>query len=480
MEMHELEHKKKSSLVDLRRVRLLNPDVKTRVSVGPVVYWMQRDQRVQDNWALLYAAEQALLHDVPLTVVFCLRTQFKYATPRLLDFMFSGLAEVEAGLAQRGIAFQIVLGDPVITLPEFLEAQRACMLVSDFNPLRFAGAWKRAIVGKVQVPCYEVDAHNIIPAWEVSQKQEFAARTIRPKIYRLLPEFLTDYPDLPMIQRASGSVLPVNWSEVKEQIHTQAAVPPVTWVTPGEHAAAGAVSEFIKHRLSGYAKDRNDPNLDGQSGLSPYLHFGQLSAQRVVLDVLLHAGLHIQDVVDTQRNGAASENSVAAFVEELVVRRELSDNFCYYNQQYDSVTAFPDWAKKSLAVHAGDAREYVYTQAQLAAGETHDELWNAAQLQMVRTGKMHGYMRMYWAKKILEWTRNPEEAIEYAVHLNDLYSLDGRDPNGYAGIAWSIGGVHDRPWFDRAIFGQIRYMSAGGAKTKFDIKAYIARIGDLS
>jgi deoxyribodipyrimidine photo-lyase len=238
----------------------------------------------------------------------------------------------------------------------------------------------------------------------------------------------------------------------------------IEWLKPGEKEGKKICHHFIKNKLSDYDRGRNDPNRDAQSRLSPYLHFGQISAQRVALEVL--------------KNGAQGPNR-DAFLEELIVRRELADNYCYYNPDYDNFQGFPDWAKKSLKEHRKDKRDYVYTYKQFEEGKTHDSLWNAAQKEMVKTGKMHGYMRMYWAKKILEWTDTPEQAQKIAIDLNNKYELDGRDPNGYTGIAWSIGGVHDRAWFNRPIFGKIRFMSAKGAQSKFDVNAYISKVETL-
>ena len=236
------------------------------------------------------------------------------------------------------------------------------------------------------------------------------------------------------------------------------------WITPGEKASLRVLKGFIEKKLGSYETGRNDPSADGQSDLSPYLHFGQISAQRIAIEV-------------SKTN--AAKKSREAFLEELVVRRELSDNYCYYNRNYDNVEGFPEWAKKTLHAHRNDKREYLYVRAQFENGETHDDLWNAAQMEMVKRGKMHGYMRMYWAKKILEWTGSPEQAMEVAVYLNDKYELDGRDPNGYTGIAWSIGGVHDRAWNERPVFGKIRYMSYNGCKSKFDIKKYIHTVQSI-
>ncbi len=200
--------------------------------------------------------------------------------------------------------------------------------------------------------------------------------------------------------------------------------------------------------------------LNYVSHLSPYLHFGHLSAQRVALHV---------------RAAAAPRDDKEAYLEELIVRRELADNFCHYNPKYDTVAGAHAWAQQTIAEHVGDAREYVYTRTQFEAGQTHDSLWNAAQLQMVTDGKMHGFMRMYWAKKILEWTPDVQTAITTALFLNDKYELDGNDPNGVVGVMWSVCGVHDRAWSNRPVFGKVRYMNHSGCKRKFDIKAYEAQ-----
>jgi len=209
-----------------------------------------------------------------------------------------------------------------------------------------------------------------------------------------------------------------------------------------------------------YGTERNDPNKDCLSGLSPYLHFGQISAQRIALEV--------------NKTGVNDEGS-KGFLEELIVRKELADNFCYYNKNYDSFEGFKDWGKETLNKHRKDKRVFLYSRDEFEEARTDDALWNAAQNQMKIEGKMHSYMRMYWAKKILEWTDSPEAAIEIAIYLNDKYELDGRDPNGYCGIAWSIGGIHDRAWVEREIFGKIRYMNYNGCARKFDVKAFEKR-----
>jgi deoxyribodipyrimidine photo-lyase len=256
-----------------------------------------------------------------------------------------------------------------------------------------------------------------------------------------------------------------DWQSLPEELSLDRRVPEVAGIEPGEAAAGRALETFVQGGLAEYPERRNDPIAHGQSGLSPYLHFGQLSPQRVALAVVA------ADAPPAARD---------AFLEELVVRRELADNFCFYNEHYDTVAGFPDWARTTLEAHRHDPREVVYSRDVLERGETHDHLWNACQRDMVLTGKMHGYLRMYWAKKILEWSPSPEMAMETAIYLNDRYELDGRDPNGYAGIAWSIGGVHDRAWGERPVFGKIRFMSYAGCARKFDVAAYCREVAEKS
>jgi deoxyribodipyrimidine photo-lyase len=441
--------------MNIRRVRILKEGVN---KTGAVALWMSRDQRVNDNWALLFAQELALKKKVPLAVVFCVVPDFLGATKRQYIFMLKGLQEIEQNLQKKNIPFFLLSGSPGEELPHFIRENNISVLVKDFDPLKIKSAWAKSVKRAINIPFYEVDAHNIVPCWVASPKQEFGAYTLRPKIYRMLPEFLEKYPRLRKhsFQWGKGIKNP-NWIERFRNLNLD-AIPELNWINSGEKASFKVFKYLLDMKLSSYNTERNDPTKNGQSNLSPYLHFGQISAQRVALEVSMS---------DTYKK------SREAFLEELIVRRELSDNFCFYNSNYDNFAGFPEWAKKTLNEHRKDLREYVYTRDQFENAETHDDLWNAAQMEMVKRGKMHGYMRMYWAKKILEWTESPEKAVEMAIYLNDRYELDGRDPNGYAGIAWSIGGVHDRAWGERPVFGKIRYMSYNGCKSKFDVKKYI-------
>jgi deoxyribodipyrimidine photo-lyase len=443
-------------------LRTIARSLKTEIQRGPIIYWMSRDQRVADNHALLFAQGLAIERKVPLIIVFCLAPSFEGATSRHYSFMLRGLREVEAAAGRLNIPFVMLMGEPAEMIAGFAEETGAGTVVTDFNPLRISRQWKEKAAKLLTIPLYEVDAHNIVPAWIASQKSEYSARTIRPKILKLLPQFLTEIPS-PVIHpfTLKKEFSPVNREAAGRFVHLDqnASLPNIK---PGAQAAIQALDSFIRGKLDHYPEDKNDPSKEALSNLSPYLHFGQISPQRVALEV--------------QKAGGPG---AAVYLEELIIRRELSDNYCLYNLHYDSFDGFPPWAGKTLKAHWDDPRNYIYTSDEFESASTHDPLWNAAQMELVKTGKMHGYMRMYWAKKILEWSSTPEEAVHIAVFLNDRYSLDGRDPNGYAGISWSIGGVHDRPWFTRPVFGNIRYMSSDGCRRKFDADKYICKISKL-
>lgn len=426
---------------------------------GPVVYWMQRDQRVNDNWALIFAFEKAKELNQPLVVAFSLVPKFLDATIRQYGFMIKGLEEVEKSLEKLNIPFFLSLGNPGNEIVKLSKKLNASVIVSDFNPLKISRLWKKEAINKINIPFFTVDAHNIVPVWEASSKQEYGAYTIRPKIKNLLDEFLDEFPALNKQSNHDFTVEKVNWNLARNSLKVNFKVKEVDWLIPGEFGAMETLEKFFAKKLKDYNEKRNDPNEDALSNLSPYLHFGQISAQRISLEAKKLEG--------------SFQESISSFLEELIIRRELSDNYCFYNNNYDSFEGFPEWAKKTLNEHRSDSREYLYTLNQFENAETHDKLWNAAQMQMVNYGKMHGYMRMYWAKKILEWTETPEQAFEFALYLNDKYELDGRDPNGYVGVAWSVGGVHDRAWTERPVFGKIRFMNYNGCKRKFNVNNYI-------
>lgn len=432
-----------------------------------VLYVMRRDQRVSYNHALLVAQQIALTEKLPLAVVFCLQPHTLRRSHEQYDFMLKGLAKVEKKLAEHNVPLLTLIGQPQDSLAALVHHTSPHSVVFDFSPLRghprLIEEAKKFIEGAV----IEVDTHNIVPVWETSTKQEIGARTLRPKTYKLLDKYLTQPPKIKRHPHSwSGVVMKLEQlsPQISELLKGLAKSGVSESPESGEIAASKVMDDFIANRLSHYATGKNNPVLGALSNLSPYLHFGQISSLEISMRV------YQQLSVDS-----SLQQSADAFLEELIIRKELSDNFCYYNHSYDSLKGAPAWAQKTLADHGHDVREFTYSFEQLTNAKTHDSAWNACQKQLTTTGKMHGYMRMYWAKKILEWTQSPAQAIEYALQLNDFYSWDGGDPNGYVGILWAIAGLHDRPWFDRPIYGTVRYMNYNGLKRKFDIASYEAK-----
>jgi len=328
--------------------------------------------------------------------------------------------------------------------------------------------WRQKIAEKISCPFTMVETDVVVPVGAASEKEEFAARTLRPKLLARLDDFL-----VPLAQEKhhnTSSKLEFEGSVQTElktllgQLHIDRSVSPVNTFRGGEQAAKKMLSQFISQNLSQYHELSRDPVAQCQSNLSPYLHFGHISPVEIALAV---------------RGASASEEAKEAFIEQLAVRRELSMNFVYYNDRYDRYEgAVPSWARDSLEKHRKDKRPYLYPPEVLERGETHDPYWNAAQREMVLTGKMHNYMRMYWGKKILEWSESPQEAFQVILSLNNKYELDGRDPNGFAGVAWCFG-KHDRSWRERPVFGKVRYMNAAGLERKFQIQEYVKRIDAL-
>lgn len=429
-----------------------------------VVYMMSRDQRVADNDALLAAQKHAEGLGVPLVVLFALYPTSNKRAREHVAFMLDGLRELADTLADKNIPFIVQLGDQSTAVAAL--QQHDCTIAAlyfDMSPLRRPLEQQKQIADTLSCPVYVVDAHNVVPVWVASDKQEFAARTIRPKLHRHLSTYLTAYES--SINKQKKVII-----DLPGSIDLNAAVDELEYrtagiahrFTAGEAAGKQQIQRFIVDTLRGYAENRNDPSLDGLSDLSPYFHFGQISVRQAVLAAQAATA-----------NDGDLQSGLDAFIEEAVVRKELSDNFCYYNPHYDSLAGAADWARQTLNNHRDDEREYIYNYDDFEQARTHDDAWNAAQLQLTREGKMHGYMRMYWAKKVLEWTRSPEEAIDILIRLNDFYSLDGGDPNGYVGIMWSVAGVHDRPWQERPVYGKIRSMVYAGLKRKFNIETYI-------
>uniref|UniRef100_A0A8D8BYM9 Deoxyribodipyrimidine photo-lyase n=1 Tax=Culex pipiens TaxID=7175 RepID=A0A8D8BYM9_CULPI len=449
-----------------KRIRILSDAKEVEEGKAGVVYWMSRDARVQDNWAFLFAQKLAMKNELPLHVCFSLVPKFLEATIRHFKFMLKGLEEVAKECESLNVQFHMLTGMAKDTVPKFVKAHKMGAVVCDFSPLRVPAQWVEDVRKALpaEVPLCQVDAHNVVPVWVTSEKLEYAARTIRTKVNNNLNTYLTQFP--PVVKHPHKSKLKaeaIDWTKLLDTLQVDRTVDEVEWAVPGYTGGVATLQGFVEKRLRKFNAKRNDPTDDALSNLSPWFHFGQISVQRAILAV--------------KKYGKGFSEGVASFCEEAIVRRELSDNFCYYNKNYDNLQGAYDWARKTLDDHRKDKRTHVYTRDQLEQAKTHDDLWNSAQLQMVKEGKMHGFLRMYWAKKILEWTKSPEEALETAIYLNDRYQLDGRDPNGYVGCMWSIAGIHDQGWREREVFGKIRYMNYEGCKRKFDVAAFVARYG---
>lgn len=444
--------------MNLKRIRKLN---NKPIINGEIIYWMSRDQRVEDNWALVYAYKLANENGRKLKVIFTLDFTYPLANYRSFSFMLEWLKQVQDKLYELNISFELLIGNPIEKFKEYLNFNQVAAIINDFDPLKIKQLWKKEIANVADCAFFEVDAHNIVPAFYLTDKQEFSAYTIRPKLHKLLQEFLEEFPKIEYYLQ-NGDIHKIDYFQnIENYLKTIDYINPVPFI-PGANEAINVLNDFIENKLMHYSEKRNDPSINYQSNLSPYLHFGHISAQRILLEVLSKDGV---------------EAYSKEFIEEVFVRRELSDNFCLYNSNYDNFDGFPEWAKATLNKHRTDKREHIYSIEEFETAKTHDIYWNAAQKEMLATGKMHGYMRMYWCKKILEWTNTPEEAQQIAIYLNDKYSIDGRDPNGYTGIAWSIGGVHDRPWQERPVFGKIRYMNDKGLVRKFNIHSYAEKWG---
>jgi deoxyribodipyrimidine photo-lyase len=452
---------------------LANPRVTVRRDGTPeaggacVVYWMQRAQRGVDNPALDVAIAAANELQRPVAVFFGLHPKYPNANLRHYAFLVEGLEETKRRIERRGTAF-VLRSYPDHDLLRFCAEVKPCLAVGDENPMHEPERWRLSLARDLNGPFWTVDADVVVPS-KLFPKEEYAARTIRPKLQKLLPVFLQRPDNLKAryhwTERNQPGGRKITPSRLLDELPLDRSAEPVSQFKGGTAEGRRLLRRFINERLANYETARNQPQIAGTSELSAYLHFGHLGPLTIALAVL---------------DADAPETAKTAFLEELIVRRELAINYVARNPQYDRLAGSPEWGRKTLAEHAADPRPYYYTEAQLEAAETHDPLWNAAQLEMVVTGRMHGYLRMYWAKKILEWTEAPEGAFEIAVRLNDRYELDGRDPNGYAGIAWAIGGKHDRPWGpQRPVFGLIRYMSSEGCARKFDVRAYIERVNKL-
>ncbi|CAB9513453.1 Deoxyribodipyrimidine photo-lyase [Seminavis robusta] len=459
---------------------------------GAVFYWMQRDMRTVDNWALLLAKHYAETSGLPLRVMYVMPPPPSTAAsasgnlpPKVDDlphyerhgkFLIGGMEQVHKELEEEKVPLHIVVPesrDAVGPAIDKIAADyKAKCIVCDFSPLRHFRQWNELqtvpLLDKRKIPFFQVDAHNVVPCWLASPKREVGARTLRSKINKLVHDFMDDFPafagndHLSQEQVDKLQLDPFDRPAYERYLQLDDSVPECDWAAePGFKGGMKKYQFFVeKGGLKQFADKRNDPTLPNIcSDLSPWLNYGHVGFQTILMKV---------KKINKYATGTAS------FVEEGLIRKELSDNYVYYTpHEYDSLDAAAGWAKETLETHTADEREYLYTLQEFEEGRTHDALWNAAQLQVVREGRMHGFMRMYWAKKILEWTETPEIALRTAQYFNDKYALDGRDPNGFVGVSWSIFGLHDQGWKEREVFGKIRFMNFNGCKRKFKVDTFI-------
>jgi len=424
-----------------------------------VVYWMQRAQRGFDNPALDVAVEAGNALGKPVVAFFAPVPYYPHANLRHYRFLTEGIPDLAQDIRARGVGF-VLRRHPEHSLLTFCDEVRPCLVVGDENPMREPRSWREKAAERLRVPFWTVDADVIVPS-KLLEKEQYASHIIRPRLQARWPEFLRPLTNAkakyPWKKPANLTALPDDF-DVTDGWKLDRSVNPVKEFRGGSKEARRLLDEFVKKKLKGYGVLRNKPETDSTTRLSPYLHFGHIGPHTIALAV---------------QKADAPKADKEAFLNQLLIWRELAVNLVHFNSNYDNFECGEPWAHRTLAAHAKDPRPIVYTEKQLESAETHDPLWNASQMQMVNTGWMHNYVRMYWAKKILEWVKSPAEAYQIAVRLNDKYELDGRDPNGYTGIAWAMVGKYDRPWFEREIFGQIRYMSGASTGKKFDSKKYI-------
>lgn len=382
------------------------------IKSGYVIYLCEREIRIRDNFALQFGIQKSKELNLPLIVIHP-KIRYEYKPKQI--FIDAQISQTQKLYEKLGIDFYINNNAP----SEILKKINTSVLIIDFNPILNRNYLKNA-----HFDIYEIDGHNIIPARFISNKQEYSAATIRRKIYLNISEFLTESKNFTEEKTESDYIL----------------------------------KDFIKNRLPFYAEHKNNPEKDVISNLSKYINLGFISSRRVAIEIIKSN----VDVINKE-----------SFLEEIIVRKELADNFCLYANNFKDFSSIPNWAKISLKHHKHDIRPVLYSLKTLEQAKTHDKLWNASQNELIKTGKIHGYLRMYWAKKILEWTFCPEKALDFAIYLNDKYAYDSPSSNGYTGILWAIGGLHDRAFADYPVTGKIRRMTFDSIKRKFDIETYI-------
>jgi len=434
-----------------------------------ITYWMQASQRVTYNHALFKAISMSNETKKPLLIYFVITDDFPEANARHYQFMLEGILEVKKDLEKLKINFIIQKGnieEKVINI-----SKQSCCLITDRGYLKIQKKWRKNIAEKIQCQMIQVESDVVVPIEEASNKEEYAAYTLRKKISPQIDNYLIPF-TLPSLKNKDAYNNDIKSEKIEKQkdinqlIESMAidhSIKKTEYFVGGYSNAKALLSDFIDNKLSRYSEESNDPSKNITSNMSPYLHFGQISSIEIAFEIK-----------NAQKKGQED------YLEQLIVRRELAFNFIHYNENYDdSLDSFlHNWVLKTMDEHIDDPRDYTYAIDAFESAETHDIYWNAAQKELVKTGDMHNYMRMYWGKKVIEWSNSYQEAFNTLVYLNNKYALDGRDPNSFTGIAWCFG-KHDRAWTERPIFGKLRYMNANGLQRKFNIESYVERINKL-
>jgi deoxyribodipyrimidine photo-lyase len=457
--------------VEPERIRKLN-SAGERAGARYVLYWSQMNRRVEGNHALLFATELANRNELPVLVYEGLTCTYQYANDRLHRFILEAVPETERRLKRAGIGYVFYLRRTRSSRNDVLYelARSALAVVTDDYPTFIARTHNGSVPSKLDVAYYAVDSSCIVPMSQITERQ-YGAYTLRPKISRVLAKYLRGPDALHVKQRWNQpvpefhvAVTPKNIGELVASCEIDHSVRPSLSFEGGRVAADKLLQHFLSQNLFRYAKDRNEPSEHATSHLSPYLHFGQISSLEIALQVKEYA----------EKNKLIADE----YLEELIVRRELAFNYTRFVADPGKLENLPDWCRQTMKKHAGDRRERTYSREQLERADTYDDLWNATQKEMLLRGKIHGYYRMYWGKKIIEWLPGYQSAADFMIEMHDRYALDGRDPNTYTNILWCFG-LHDRAWGERPVFGKLRYMSREGLERKTDTAAYIEEIQEM-
>ncbi len=455
------------------RIRSLN-DAPLNPKAKYVLYWTQINRRVEANHALAHAIHLGNQLKLPVLVYEGLTCTYREANDRIHTFVLENVPETAAALERLGIGYVFYLRarrtDPNDAL--YRLAEDAAAVVTDDFPVFIVREHLERVPGKLKIPLLAVDSSTVVPMNHF-EKREWAAYTIRPKVHKVLRRYLAPW-TMPTVNHRYEGPKPAFHTEVRPEAiaglvagcEINHGIAPSTAFRGGAEQARRRLGWFLERNLKRYAEERNQPAAHATSNLSPYLHFGMISPLEVALAV--------------ERYGLEHGMGTEEYLEEMIVRRELAFNFARYaGPQVECLSSLPDWARATLRKHAADVRDPVYKREQFELAQTHDDIWNAAQTEMRWRGKIHGYYRMYWGKKIIEWSPTCQDALETMIYLHDRYAVDGRNPNTYTGILWCFG-LHDRPWTERPIFGQIRYMSYDGMKRKTDWTSYLREMQHLA